>query len=449
MTSPIPPIQTLLDRAADAVARARAAGADAAEAEVRIVSAQSIGIRLGKLEEVDRSETSDIALTVFVGQRSASVSTGDHRPEALDALVERAVAMARLAPEDPWVGLAPADLLISGVTPDLDLFDPDGDPDPALLRAMALEAEDAARAVTGVTNSDGASAAANVAAHALVTSNGFARGYATTGYTLSAIMIAGEGGDMQRDYAYHSARHRADLEGAASIGRRAGERAVARLYPASMSSGSRPVLFDPRVGTSLVGHVVSAMAGPSIARRRSFLADRPGAQLFPAGITIVNDPLRPRHSRSHPFDAEGLPVRRHLLVDQGVIGPWLTDLASARQLGSAPTGHSGGGGGISTGALTLLPGTMSRAALMADVKDGVLVTELVGQGVNGLTGDYSRAAAGFRIVDGELAGPVSSFTIAGNLTEMFADLRAADDLDTSMATEVPTLRTDSMTIAGG
>ncbi len=449
MADVLPPSQELIDRAADAVARARAAGADAAEAGARVVAANHIGVRLGKLEEVERSETGDVALTVYIGQRSASVSTADWRPDALDTLVARAVAMARLAPEDPYAGLAPEAMLLHGEAPALDLFDAAGDPDPALLRAMALEAEDAARAVEGVANSEGGSAAANVAAHALVTSHGFARALATTGYSLSAVVIAGSGSAMQRDSAWHSARHMTDLESAGTIGTRAGTRTVARLNPGTMASGALPVLFDPRVGGSLVGHLVGAMGGPAVAQRRTMLADKPGARLFGPGITIVDDPLRPRHVRSRPWDGEGLPVRRSLLVDQGVIGPWLCDAASARQLGVVPTGHASGGGGVSTGALTLLPGTLSRDALMADIKDGVLVTELVGQGVNTLTGDYSRAAAGFRIIDGAIAGPVSGFTIAGNLLDIYADLVAADDLDTSQATEVPTLRTNSMTIAGG
>ena len=448
MSDDLPSINTLLDRASDAVARARAAGADSAEAVVRAGFSSSVGVRLGALEDVGRSEESDLAIEVYIGQRSASVSTADHSPAALDALVERAVAMARLAPENPWSGLAPEDLLFRGSAPDFDMADPAGEPSPDRLRAMAQAAEDAARAVSGVTNSEGGSASASRAAHAHVTSHGFAAGSIVTGYSVSASVLAGQGERMQRDYDWHSARHLSDLADAEAIGRRAGERAVARLDPAPLRSGPMPVLFDPRVAGSIIGHLLGAMSGPSVARGKSFLAGHAMAKLFPETIVIEEDPHRPRGLKSRAFDGEGLPTRRNRLVDGGVIGPWLCDMASARQLGCAPTGHGSGGGGISTGNLTLVPGSVSRAALMADIKHGVLVTEMIGQGVDMLTGDYSRGASGWRIIDGQIAGPVAGFTIAGNLLAMFADLRAADDLDTSHATHVPTLRTDSMTVAG-
>lgn len=447
-TDPRDTLPQLIDRAADAVARARAAGADAAEAVVRSVRSSGVSVRLGQLEDVERSEDSDLSLTLFVGQRSASVSTADVSPAALDALVERAVAMARVAPENPWAGLAPEAMLLRGDVPDLDLFDPAGEPAPEDMRQLAHIAEEAARAVPGVTNSEGGSASANVALHVLATSHGFANGYATTGYSLSASVLAGEGDAMQRDYDWHSARYFTDCEGAEEIGRRAGERAVARLNPGTLSSGRMPVLFDPRVAGSLVGYLVSGMSGPAIARGQSFLINHEGARLFPADIIIEDDPLRPRGLRSHGFDGEGLPTRASRLVDVGVIAPWLCDAASARQLGRQPTGHAGGHGGVTTGNLSLLPGQLSRAELMADIQDGVLVTELIGQGVDLMTGDYSRGASGWRIVNGQIAGPVAGFTIAGNLIDMFADLRAANDLDRRYATHVPTLRTDSLTVAG-
>jgi PmbA protein len=447
-TDPRETLPHLIDRAADAVARARAAGADSAEAVVRSVRSSGVSVRLGQLEDVERSEDSDLSLRLYVGQKSASVSTADVSPAALDALVERAVAMARMAPENPWAGLAPDDLLLRGEVRDLDLFDPAGEPAPEQMRALALEAEDAARAVSGVTNSEGGSASANVALHVLATSQAFAQGYATTGYSLSASVLAGEGDAMQRDYDWHSARHFADCEAATKIGRRAGERAVARLNPGTVPSGRMPVLFDPRVAGSLIGYLVSGIAGPSIARGKSFLISHEGARLFPTDIVVEDDPWRPRGLRSHAFDSEGLPTRPSRLVDAGVIAPWLCDAASARQLGRQPTGHAAGHGGVTTGNLSLLPGAVTRAELMADIKDGVLVTELIGQGVDLMTGDYSRGASGWRIINGEIAGPVAGFTIAGNLIDMFADLRAADDIDRRHATHVPTLRTDSLTVAG-
>ncbi len=441
-------VAALIDRAADAVARARAAGADAADVVVRVHRAQGVGVRMGVLEDVERSENSDLSLRVFVGQKSASVSTADVTPDTLAMLATRAVAMARIAPDNPWAGLAPEDMVLRTAAPELDLTDPHGELAPEMLRTLALAAEEAARSVPGVTNSEGGSAGCNQAAHILVTSHGFAQGYTATGYTVSASVIAGEGDAMQRDYDWHSARHFADVIEPSRIGAQAGARAVARLNPGTLPSGAMPVLFDPRVAGSLIGHLLSGMAGPAIAQGKSFLSDKEGAPLFPAAITIDEDPLRPRGLRSMPFDGEGLPTRTRALVSDGVIGPWLCDTASARQLGRAPTGHASGHGGVSTGNLTLRPGAISRDALMSDIKDGVLVTELIGQGVDPLTGDYSRGASGWRIVDGALAGPVSGFTIAGNLLSMFADLRAANDLDTRGATWVPTLRTDSLTVAG-
>lgn len=438
---------SLLSRANDAVQAARAAGADAADAHFDSGSSTSVSVRLGALEDVGRAEDSALSLRVFVGQRSARVSTSDLSGEAIRTLAERAVAMARAAPEDRWSGLAPEALLLTGPAPDLDLAD-DGPPASGRLRAMALAAEDAARAVSGVSNSEGGSAAASESVSAYVTSHGFAGAYRATGYTVSASVLAGAGDHMQRDYDYHSARHFADLEPPELVGRRAGERAVARMNPGSLPSGPMPVLFDPRVAGSLVGHLVAAMGGPMIARGTSFLLGREGEMLFPAAIRVSNDPHRPRALKSRPFDAEGLPTAPSLLVDDGRLGDWLLDSASARKLDRLPTGHAARGGQVASANLTLHPGMQTQAALMADIAQGVLITELIGQGVDYVTGDYSRAASGFRIIDGEIAGPVAGFTIAGNLIGLFADLRAANDLDRRGATQVPTLRTDSLTIAG-
>lgn len=439
--------QALLDLAAEAVDCARAAGADEAEAVVRSAQSTGVNVRLGSMEDVEQSEATDIALRLFIGRRSASLSTGDLSGTAMAALVERGVAMARMAPENPWSGLATADQLAVPPFADLDLYDDVVDPAASDLRNAALAVEDAARSVPGVTNSEGGSAAHGRSLQAHVTSAGFAQISRGTHFSLSATVIAGTGADMQRDHDYHMARHWADLEPAETIGDRAGRRAVARLAPGRMGGGALPVLFDPRVAGSLLGHVVSAMSGPAIARKRSFLVGREGDRLFPDGITLHSDPHRRRGMRSRPVDGEGLPMQPSRLVDHGQIGGWLCDLASARQLGRAPTGHGSGTGGIMTGNLALDPGPSDRACLMADIRTGVLVTELIGQGVDMLTGDYSRGASGWRIVDGRIAGPVAGFTIAGNLIDMFADLRAANDVCTRHATHVPTLRTDSMTLA--
>ncbi|WCT73696.1 TldD/PmbA family protein [Sphingomonas naphthae] len=438
-------------RVADLVAAARKAGADAADAlYVRSESTQ-VSVRLGALEDVERSDGEEIGLRLFVGSRSASVSSSDLSADALTALVERAVAMAREAPEDPYAGLAPEEMLFRGTPVDVD-GDDGADPAPADLRERAMAAEDAARAVAGVTNSEGAGASAGRSTLALATSHGFAGAYRTSGYGSSASVIAGTGSAMQRDYAYHSARHLADLEDAATIGARAGARAVGRLNPGKLPSGAMPVFFDPRIGGSLVGHLIGAITGSSVARRTSFLLDRLGERIFAPGVTLRDDPHRPRGLRSKPFDGEGLPTRATDIIADGVLTGWLMESASARQLGLAPTGHAtrgvGGPPGVSATNLYLAPGAASVEELMADVKLGVLVTELIGQGVNGVTGDYSRGASGFAIRDGRIAEPVAEITVAGNLKDMFAALVPASDLVFRQAVDVPTLRVDGMTLAG-
>jgi PmbA protein len=433
------------------VARARAAGADAADAVYHADASQSVQVRLGAIEDVERSENEHASLRVFVGSANATIGATEFSDAALSELAARAVAMARAAPDDRFAGLAPAELLLRAAPPALDLVDA-ARLTPAELRARAEETEDAARAVAGVSNSEGASASLGESTVALATSDGFSGCYATTSHSLSASVVAGEGSGMQRDYAYRATRHAGDLLSPAEIGTLAGTRAVARLAPATLPSGPRPVVFDPRIGGSLIGHLLGAISGSAIARKASFLLGREGEQVFAPGITIVDDPLRPRGPRSRPFDGEGLPTTRRALVEDGRLTGWLMDAASARQLGRTPTGHAARGRGgppsVAPGNVSLERGSVTRAELIADIADGVLVTELIGQGVNGVTGDYSRGASGFRIVNGEIAGPVAGITIAGNLLEMFANLRAADDLELYRGIDVPTMRVDGMTVAG-
>jgi PmbA protein len=439
------------ERAQALLERARRAGADAGDAAYSADASESVQVRLGKLEDVERSESEHIGLRVFVGTRSASIGSSDLGDAALAELAERAVAMARSAPEDPYAGLAPAALLTKGPYPALDMEDP-AEPSPQALRDLAEAAEDVARAVPGVTNSEGGGASAGRGLFALATSHGFAGAYATTSRGLSASVVAGEGSAMQRDYAWRSARHTADLASPQVIGELAGTRAVARLNPSRLKSGPMPVVFDPRVGGTLVGHLINAMAGTSIARRASFLLDRLGEQLFDGNVTLVEEPHRARGLRSRPFDGEGLATRARNLIESGRVTSWLLESASARQLGLEPTGHAsrghGGAPGVAVGNLHLAAGSVSPAALMADIKEGVYITELIGHGVNGVTGDYSRGASGFRIVEGQRAGPVAEFTIAGNLLDMFAALTPANDLEWFRPINVPTIRVDGMTIAG-
>ncbi len=439
------------DRAAALIDFARQAGADAADAVYSGEASETVQVRLGALEDVERSESEHLGLRVFVGKGSASIGSSDLSDLALKELASRAVAMARLAPEDRYAGLAPEERLLSGPLPELDLAD-SAEPGPAQLRLLALAAEDAARVVPGVTNSEGAGASAGGRSLALVTSHGFAGSYGGTSRQISATMIAGEGGNMQRDYGWRSAHHLADLPGPEEIGKLAGDRAVARLDPGRVKSCVMPVVFDPRVGGSLIGHLAGAISGNAIARRASFLLDKDLAQVFAKGIEVVDDPLRQRGLSSRPFDGEGLPVGPRKLVEDGCLTGWLMDSAAARQLGGEPTGHAvrgaGGSPGVGASNVHLAAGSLSLAELIADIAEGVLVTELIGQGVNPVTGDYSRGASGFRIVNGEIAGPIAEFTVAGNLLDMFAQLTPANDLEWYRGVNVPTIRVDGMTVAG-
>ena len=432
------------------VERGMAAGATAADALYGGSRSSSVEVRLGDLENVSRSEGEEIGLRLFVGQRSATVASSDLSDEALGVLVERCLAMAREAPEDRYAGLAPGELLQTGALPDLDAVDP-AEPDPAELRARALEAEAAALAVAGVTNSSGASAGASGSTIALASSGGFSGTYRTTGHSCSAAVIAGEGATMQRDHAWHSARHLTDLDSASGIGRLAGERAVARVSPARPKPGRYPVLFDPRVASSLLGHFTGAINGAAVARRTSFLQDKLGAQLFGAGVTIVDDPLRKRGLRSRPFDGEGVRVSREELVSGGRLNGWMADSTSARQLGIQPTGHAargvGGGPSASPSNLYFEPGARSRAELLSAFPEAVLIIELIGQGVNGVTGDYSRGAAGFMVRNGEIAEPIAEITIASNLIDMFATLEPGSDLEFRRGVDAPTLLIPEMTVA--
>jgi len=438
-----------LDLIGDLIARARAAGADAADAVLIAGTSLSVQRRMGQTEQLERSEGRDVGLRVFVGRRSAIVSSTAVDPAGFAALAERAVDMARVVPEDPHGGLADE----AGPVPalDLDLVDA-AEPDAAHLIAAANAAEEAAMAVAGVTNSEGGSAGYSRTEVVLVTSAGFAGRTVRTGHSISATALAGSGTAMQRDYDYSSAVHLADLEDAAAIGRSAGERAVARMNPTRPKTTKLPVVFDPRVASSLLGHLAGAINGAGVARGTSFLKDSMGQRLFPAGITIIDDPHRHRGLRSRLFDGEGVPGQRRELVADGILTTWLLDSRSARQLGLKSTGHAGRGTGgpPSPGPtnLYLAPGSLSPAALMADIKEGLYVTEMIGMGVNGVTGDYSRGAAGFMIRDGKLAEPVAEITIAGTLQAMFAGLAAANDLKLRRGVDAPTLRVTEMTLAG-
>ncbi|PKP77205.1 MAG: modulator protein [Alphaproteobacteria bacterium HGW-Alphaproteobacteria-3] len=443
--------ETVLDIAAMLVDRARKAGAEAAEAVVLEGTSLGVSWRLGKLEDVERSEGRDIGLRVFIGKKQASVSSTDLSEAALGPMIERAVAMARVAPDDPWCGLADPGFLARD-WPDLDIEDKTPQPSAEALAAIAAEAEAAALAVPGVTNSSGAGASWGRSGIALVTSGGFAGAYAGTSSSFSCSVLAGEGTTMERDYAFSSKRHAADLENAKGVGRRAGEKAVRRLNPRKVKSQAVPIVYDPRVSGGLVGHFASAISGSAIARGTSFLKKDMGKPVFAKGISIVDDPHMKRGLRSKPFDGEGVKNRRMPLIEDGVLTTWLLDTATARQLGLETTGHAARGTGgppsPSTTNLYMEAGCLSVKELIAGIKQGLYVTELIGMGVNGVTGDYSRGASGFWIENGEIAYPVSEITVAGNLRDMFLNLTPAGDLEFRYGTNAPTIRVEGMTVAG-
>jgi PmbA protein len=432
------------------VERGVRAGATAADAVCAAERSTGVQVRLGELENVGRSEGQEVSLRLFVGQQSATAASSDLSDDALGVLVERCLAMAREAPEDPYAGLAPERLLARDDLPFVDAEDA-RDPDPAELRARALAAENAGRAIPGVTNSSGAGASASASTVALATSTGFAGAYRTTSYGCSAAMIAGEAASMQRDHAWHSARHLDDLEPPAEIGRKAGERSVSRLNPTRPKPGRYPVMFDPRVSSTLLGHFAGAINGAAIARKTSFLQDSLGKPVFASGVALVDDPLRPRGLRSRLFDGEGVQVARQEIVSDGVLRSWMADSASARQLGIDPTGHASRGAGGAPGAgptnFYMAAGNRSREALLASAGEAVLIVELIGHGVNAVTGDYSRGAVGFMVRGGEIAEPVAEITIASNLVEMFATLEPASDLEFRRGIDAPTILVPEMTVA--
>ena len=439
-----------LNLLSDLIGRARRAGADAADAMLYEGVSLSHAQRLGRTEKLERSESYDLGLRVLLGRRQAIVSSNDRAPGALGELVERALAMARTVPEDPFCGLAEPDQLARD-WPDLETCDPQ-EPDAATLIARARIAEEAALAVPGVTNSEGGEAGWSRAMVALAGSNGFAGAYAVSGHSVSAAVLAGERTGMERDYDFAGAVFAADLRDPAAVGRSAGERAVRRLGSRKMATCRVPIVFDPRVARSLLGHLAGAITGPAVARGTSFLRDKLGQRVFPAGITIIDDPHRRRGLHSKPFDGEGVANRRRAIVEDGVLTTWLLDLRSARQLGLATTGHAARGTSSPPAPaptnLWLEPGAATAAELLGAIDAGLYVTELMGMGVNGVTGDYSRGAAGFWIEHGALTFPVSEVTIAGNLKEMYARLTPASDLEFRTGTDAPTLRIDGMTLAG-
>lgn len=431
--------------------KARTHGADTADAVVAGGVSEEVSVRLGKLESIERSEDRNIGLRVFVDGRNAIISTASVDAESIDELAARAVAMARLAPQDPYAGCADAHLLATDI-PDLDLMDrtvPSSD----TLKDLAFAVEDAAQSVKGITNSEGGNASYGTSAVMLATTNGFSASYERSGYGISTVALAEHDGKMERDYDYSSAVHFEDLKSPEDIGLRAANRTLSRLDARKVKTGDFPVIYDQRVSSSISGHLASAINGASIARGTSFLKDRMGEQITNAAITMTDDPLRPRGAGSSAFDGEGLARRQRIMIENGILKGWFLDLASARQLGLEPTGNASRGTGSppspSTSNWIMTAGDVSRDELIAGIDEGFLVTELIGSSVSLITGDYSRGASGFWIENGKIAYPVTEGTIAGNLKDMLMTITPADDLDFTRSNITPSLRIDGMTVAGG
>ncbi|WP_040586866.1 TldD/PmbA family protein [Allomesorhizobium alhagi] len=442
-----PDAAKLTDRVAALVEAAKAAGADAADAVAVRGRSTSVSVRLGKVEGTEASESDDVSLRVFIGQRVASVSaTAASDPKTL---AERAVAMAKVSPEDPFQGLADASLLASKIR-DLDLFDPTA-VSAEKLKEDALAAEEAALAVPGVTNSSGSSASAGLGGLVLATSHGFLGHYVGTRFSRSASVIAGEGTGMERDYEFSSRQHFVDLDSPQWVGRRAAERAVRRLNARKAKTGPVNVVFDPRVARGIASHLAGAINGASVARKTSFLRNMMGKQVAAAAITVIDEPLRVRGQASRPFDGEGVEGQKLTMVEQGVLKHWFLSTSAAKELGLKTNGRgsrSGSSVSPSSTNLSIEPGERTPEELIASLKTGFYVTEVFGQGVNMITGEYSRGASGFWIENGELAYPVSEVTIASNLKDMFLNMVPASDLDRNFATAAPTLLIEGMTLAG-
>jgi len=445
--------QSLEELSQAMLAAARKAGAEAADAIAISGGSVEVDIRAGALEKAERSESTDIGLRVLLGGRQAIVSSSDSRPETLAEMAERAVAMARETPEDPYAGLAdPAQLAQGWDLAALQLDDPAPEPAPEALQADALAAEAAALAVAGVTQVQAAGASYSRHAVHLAATNGFSGGYARTGRSTSCVAIAGTGTGMERDYDGDSRSFQADLRSPDEIGALAGERAAARLGARQPKTGQFPVLFDERIAASLIGHLLGAANGAAVARGSSWLKDALGEPVLPDHLSLIEDPHRPRIGGSRPFDAEGLATRTRAIVDKGVLTGWTLDLSSARKLGMEPTGNAARG--VSSGPspanwnIALTQGEASRDDLIRDMGTGLLVTSLIGSTINPNTGDYSRGASGLWIENGEIAYPVNECTIAGNLRDMLRRILPANDARPYLSRVVPSLLIEGMTLAG-
>lgn len=443
---------SLPDLTARLLDAARKAGAEAADALAIHGTSTTIDVRRGALEQAERAEGTEIGLRVLFGGKQACVSSSDISDRTIAALAERAVAMAREAPNDPYAGLADPDAIARDW--DLaafDLADPAAEPDAATLESDCRAVESAALAAKGITQVE-ASAGFSARAMHLAASNGFSGGYARTSRSLSAVAFTGEGTGMERDWAGESRTYQSDLPDAAGIGALAAERALSRAGAVKPVTGTYPVLFDERIASSLIGHLLSAVNGAAIARGASWLRDALGTQVLPTGLSVIEDPHRPRIGASRPFDGEGLPTRRRAIVQDGILTGWTLDLATGRKLGLPSTANAARGTSSppspSTSNIDLTQGTRTRDDLIRDMGTGLLVTSMIGSTINPTTGDYSRGAAGFWVQNGVISHPVNECTIAGNLRDMLLRLIPANDARAHLSTRVPSCLIDGLTLAG-
>ncbi len=444
------PLDTLTHALIDAAKRA---GADDADAIAVSGTSLSIDVRAGGLEQAERSEGTEIGLRVLIGKRQACVSASDTRPETIAEMAERAVTMARLAPEDPSIGLAEsAQLATDRDASPLDMADPNPEPNPSELEEVARRAEAAALAVQGISQVQSAAAGYGRRQVHLAASNGFSGGYARTDHGVSCVAITGEGTQMERDYFGDGRNHRSDLISPEEIGRMAAERTIARSGARKPKTGAYPVLFDERISSSMIGHLLAAINGASIMRGSSWLRDAMGEQVLPKGLHLIEDPRRPRVSGSKPFDAEGLQTERRLLVEDGVLQSWTLDLATGRKLGMASTANAARGTSSppspASGNMELTQGNASREELIREMGTGLLITSMIGSSINPTTGDYSRGASGFWVENGEIAYAVNECTVAGNLREMLMSMTPANDARSHLSRVVPSLLIEGMTLAG-
>ena len=423
-------------------------GADSSDIVIAKNLSKNIGCRLGKIEEIEQSETKVLGLRTFIGNRNAIISTNDFSKNSINESIDRVISMTKLAPEDPLSKLANE---TAKIIPDLELFDT-CDLNPDQLKDLALETENSALEVKGVTNSNGASSSQSKTSFHLSTSNGFSGGYKKSNFSISCSAIAGNELSMQTDYDYDSKVFFKDLKGTSLVGEQAAENTVSKCNPKKIKTCKSDVVFDPRVSKTLLSHISSLVNGSSIARGSSFLSEKMNAKIFGREINIIDNPSILKGLGSKPFDDEGCEMKSFNIIENGILRSWILDTTTSQQLGIKSNSRASRGMSSSPSPsptnMFIENGTISKDEIINNIKDGFYVTDLIGQGVNLITGDYSRGAGGFKIENGKISFPINEVTIAGNLKDMFHRMIAANDLEFKYSLNSPTILIEGMTIAG-